>query len=283
MDALALLCTLHADGPTTWRRLREIGCHSLAELARFEPEELSEVLGGSAASARRFLREARHLGERSGTAWLEREEPAATLPLVASVPEPAPAAELALPARDQEIVENVLRAWREQDTRELGADAIPAAGLFEPVPPVVEVQEEPELEPELVVLPFPRQHALEPNLIDGLSEIACERLHAEGVHSLEKLLEVELGALALHSGLGYSRLYRWRSLAERKLRTLAPAELPAEPPAELPSDEPRLSPAELPEPAPERDLLQIPVRNVELSRRTLRWSPLEEGAAGPFA
>ena len=258
MDALALLCTLHADGPTTWRRLREIGCHSLPELARFEPDELAEILGGSAAGARRFLREARHLGERSGAGWLEREEPAATLPPVVGVPEPAAAEEPALPARDQQIVENVLRAWREQDTRELR----PAPDLFEPAAPAAP-------EPEPVVLPYAGQHALEPDLIDGLSGTACERLHAEGVHTLEMLVESELGALALHSGLGYSRLYRWRSLAERKLRA-------------LPVAEPRVSPAEQPA-APERDLLQIPARNIELSRRTLRWSPLEEGAAGPFA
>ena len=263
MDALALLCTLHADGPTTWRRLREIGCHSLPELARFEPDELAEILGGSAAGARRFLREARHLGERSGAGWLEREEPAASLPLVASVPEPVAAEEPALPTRDQEIVENVLRAWRDQDTRELRPAPVEAPGLFEPAATAAA-----ELEP--VVLPFAGQHALEPELIDGLTESACQRLRAEGIETLELLIEAELGALALHSGLGYSRLYRWRSLAERKLRA-------------LPIAEPRLSPAELPAPAPERDLLQIPARNAELSRRTLRWSPLEEGAAGPFA
>ena len=264
MDALALLCTLHADGPTTWRRLREIGCHSLPELARFEADELAEILGGSAASARRFLREARHLGERSGASWLEREEPAASLPLVASVTEPAAPEEHALPARDQEIVENVLRAWRDQDSRELRPAPVETPGLFEPAAPVLR-----EPEPEPVVLPYAGQHALEPELIDGLTESACERLRAEGVETLELLVEAELGALALHSGLGYSRLYRWRSLAERKLRSL--------------TSEARVSPAELPAPAPERDLLQIPARNAELSRRTLRWSPLEEGAAGPFA
>jgi hypothetical protein len=260
MDALALLCTLHADGPTTWRRLREIGCHSLPELARFEPDELAEILGGSAAGARRFLREARHLGERSGAGWLEREEPAASLPPVASVPAPVAAEEPVLPARDQEIVENVLRAWREQDTQDLRPAPTEGPGLFEPAAPAA---------PEPVARPYAGQHALEPDGLDGLTGIACERLHAEGVDTLEMLVEAELGALALHSGLGYSRLYRWRSLAERKLRS-------------LPSES-RLSPAEAPAPAPERDLLQIPARNAELSRRTLRWSPLEEGAAGPFA
>jgi len=263
MDALALLCTLHADGPTTWRRLRENGCRSLAELARFEPEELSLILGGTSAGARRFLREARHLGERAGNTLLEREEP--TLKAVADPGAPAPAEveveEVALPTRDQEIVDNVLRAWREQDTR----------ASEEPLPSRPEFTSE----PEVVVIPFAGQLALEANLIDGLSESACESLRAEGVHSLEMLLEADLGQLALRSGLGYSRLYRWRSLAERRLRSEA-RELQRR-------EEQRLSPAELPVPAPERDLLQIPARGVELPRRTLRWSPLEEGAAGPFA
>jgi len=261
MDALALLCTLHADGPTTWRRLRENGCRSLPELARFEAEELALILGGSAAGARRFLREARHLGERAGTSLLEREEPAAKAAAEVNAPVPAEVEELALPTRDQEIVDNVLRAWREQDTR----------ASEEPQ------QSRPEVpsEPEVVVIPFAGQQALEANLIDGLSESACESLRAEGVHSLELLLEADLGQLALRSGLGYSRLYRWRSLAERRLRAAAREVARRE--------EVRLSPAEIPVPAPERDLLQIPARGVELSRRTLRWSPLEEGAAGPFA
>jgi hypothetical protein len=249
MDVLALLCTLHADGPATWRRLRENGCLSLAELARFEPEELREIIGGTTAGAKRFLREARHLGERSGTTWLEREEVAAGLPVVA--PDPAPAE---LPARDQQIFDDVLRAWREEDAREPEA---PAA--------------RPDPEPA----PAAGTHALEPGLVDGLSEAVCERLHAEGVHTLELLVAADLGALALRSGLGYSRLYRWRILAERRLRgAIAPVAAP---------EEARVSPAESPVPAAPRDLLAIPARGLELPRRTLRWSPLEEGAAGPFA
>jgi predicted RecB family nuclease len=256
MDALALLCTLHADGPATWRRLRENGCNSLAELARFEPMELCEIIGGTSAGAKRFLREARHLGERSGGSWLEREEPGAA-PVSAA---PAAVEEL-LPVRDQQIVENVLRAWREEDSKELGAGAAPVSAA-----PVQPAPEEP---------PPDADHALEPNLLDGLSESACERLRAEGLHTLEALLEADLGQLALRSGLGYSRLYRWRSLAERQLRALSPQAAPAA--------EERLSPAEVPSPAAPRDLLQIPARGLDLPRRTLRWSPLEEGAAGPFA
>jgi len=257
MDALALLCTLHADGPATWRRLRDHGCQSLPELARFEPAELSEIIGGTIASAKRFLREARHLGERSGSGWLEREEPLVAAPVSISPPAAAPelTEEALLPVRDQEILDNVLRAWREEDTKQF-ADEVP------------EAQPAPQAQP----VAHSGQHALEPNLVDGLSELVCERLHLEDVHTLEQLLAADLGALALRSGLGYSRLYRWRSLAERFLRS-APAAEPAE----------RVSPAEIPAPAVPRDLLQIPTRGFELPRRTPRWSPLEEGAAGPFA
>jgi predicted RecB family nuclease len=271
MDSLALLCTLHADGPATWRKLREHGCHKLTELARFDPDELSAILGGTTAGARRFLREARHLGERSGTAWLEREEPLAPASPGFAAPSPVVAEEVPLPARDQALVEDVLRAWRDEDHKELETSAAPEPApepLFEPEPAF-------ELVPIAALAVARAAHPLEPNLVDGLSEGACEQLHAEGVHTLEALVESDLGQLALRSGLGYSRLYRWRSLAERRLR--APRAEPASAPAA------RLSPAEIPAQAEPRDLLAIPARGLDLPRRTPRWSPLEEGAAGPFA
>jgi hypothetical protein len=283
MDALALLCTLHADGPATWRRLRETGCRSLADLARFEPEELSEILGGTPAAARRFLREARHLGERSGGQWLEREDAPAAALSASAAGELAPAARVELPARDQQIVDRVLRAWREEDTKEFGvpepAVVVPAP---EPPPPLLAGAQLPityEIEPS----PAPQGHALEPELLDGFSERVCEQLHAEGVHTLEQLLEADLGQLALHSGLGYSRLYRWRSLAERELRAQGTREAESQTESQVESQSERLSPAEIPMPVIPRDLLQIPLRNIDLPRRAPRWAPLEEGAAGPFA
>jgi predicted RecB family nuclease len=271
MDSLALLCTLHADGPATWRKLRENGCHKLTELARFDPERLAAILGGTPAGARRFLREARHLGERSGSAWLEREEPLAAASPGLAAPSPVVAEEVPLPARDQALVEDVLRAWRDEDHKELETRAPPAPApepLFEPEPAF-------ELVPIASLAVARAAQALAPNLVDGLSQAACEQLRAEGVHTLEALVEADLGQLALRSGLGYSRLYRWRSLAERQLRTER-AQAPAR-------EELRLSPAEIPAPAEPRDLLEIPARGLDLPRRTPRWTPLEEGAAGPFA
>lgn len=74
MDALALLCTLHADGPSTLKNLRQAGCGSLEALESMEEESLSRVLGGPPAVARRFVREARHLRERLDPGMIDREE-----------------------------------------------------------------------------------------------------------------------------------------------------------------------------------------------------------------
>jgi hypothetical protein len=79
MDAMALLCMLHADGPSTLKSLRQAGCSSLESIESMGEERLSRVLGGPPAAARRFVREARHLRERLGTdhpgsGILDREE-----------------------------------------------------------------------------------------------------------------------------------------------------------------------------------------------------------------
>ncbi|MFT5285317.1 MAG: hypothetical protein ACI8TQ_001479 [Planctomycetota bacterium] len=64
MDALALLCTLHADGPSTLRELRFAGCHDLLDLVASDPQALSECLNLTLSAANRLQREARLLGSR---------------------------------------------------------------------------------------------------------------------------------------------------------------------------------------------------------------------------
>ena len=259
MDALALLCTLHADGPATWRRLRESDCHALSDLARLQPAELAEILGGTLASAKRFLREARHLEERVGGNWLEHEEQR-PVPAAGAGPAASQAADGAraetLPARDQQILDEVLRAWRDEDERESGADEEDSCAA------------QPEAPTALAATPH--EDELVPGALEGLDAAACERLRGAGVRTSEELLAAELGELALRAGLGFSRLYRWRALAARRRR--------AEPVASE-----RISPAEAPGASGSRDLLQIPARAPALQDRTPRWSPVEEGAAGPFA
>ncbi len=74
MDALALLCTLHADGPATLRRLRAAGCDSLAALESLPVGQLGELLQVTPAVARRLEREARALRTRLDDDPLEHEE-----------------------------------------------------------------------------------------------------------------------------------------------------------------------------------------------------------------
>ncbi len=82
MDALALLCTLHADGPATLKRLRARGYSDLVALIQRSADELSADLDVEPAYARRLLREAKHLAVRVGAEGLEAEEapPVATVP-----------------------------------------------------------------------------------------------------------------------------------------------------------------------------------------------------------
>ncbi len=128
MDALALLCTLHADGPTTLRRLRDAGCTSLEELARVRADHLADLLGVSPAQGRRFLREAAGLAERLGERGLDGEEepagPAAGRPTIAPAPAaPAPAEGRDLDRTDRRVLERVIERWREEEERERdGAD-----------------------------------------------------------------------------------------------------------------------------------------------------------------
>jgi len=66
MDTLALLCNLHADGPTTLRRLQGIGCCTIDDLQDVSVLELASALEADPELARRFAREGRLLGVRFG-------------------------------------------------------------------------------------------------------------------------------------------------------------------------------------------------------------------------
>jgi hypothetical protein len=74
MDILALLCTLHADGPASIQRLRAAELDSIDDVLGCSVETTAEVLGLSMAQARRFHREARMLAMRTQGEGLDREE-----------------------------------------------------------------------------------------------------------------------------------------------------------------------------------------------------------------
>jgi hypothetical protein len=146
MDAMALLCTLHADGPATLKRLRQAGCDSITAVRALAPSRLADLLDATPAAARRFLREADHLYERLDLGFLERESRAvgtrapdlgaAEPPTIEDATTrasrafeaqvgassmsggPARTEPPSLGHRDQRIVEQVLQAWRKRDSDE---------------------------------------------------------------------------------------------------------------------------------------------------------------------
>ncbi|MBL6755908.1 MAG: hypothetical protein ISQ11_05830 [Planctomycetes bacterium] len=115
MDALALLCTLHADGPSSLKRLRSRGCGDLSALLSRTPDTVAEDLSIERPAARRLIREARLLADRVGITALEVEEAppsaAPAPPTRALVPEaPGPTApEGGLDSVDRALVERITR------------------------------------------------------------------------------------------------------------------------------------------------------------------------------
>jgi hypothetical protein len=251
MDALALLCTLHADGPSTLQRLKAAGCHSLADLARLSDERLVELVESTPAAARRFRREARHLAERAGADWLEREEGSEeSLPLAAQTASAEQPQTMHLPPRERSILDKVLAQWREADARE----PLPATAEEEPMSVEGLVLESLESTESCSGTP------LEAGCVEGLDEQVLAALANCGVDTLEAFEAAELDQLALHSGVGYSRLDRVRRLLYR-------AEF-------LPVGTPASS-------EPERMI--VPRAPAAATRRAEPWTPAPEGAAGPFA
>ena len=115
MDALALLCTLHADGPSSLKRLRSRGCGDLSALLSRTPDTVAEDLSIERPAARRLIREARLLADRVGITALEVEEapPSAapappTRALVQEAPGPT-APEGGLDSVDRALVERITR------------------------------------------------------------------------------------------------------------------------------------------------------------------------------
>jgi hypothetical protein len=258
MDAMALLCMLHADGPSTLKSLRQAGCGSLESIESMEEERLAKVLGGPPAAARRFVREARHLRERLGPerlggGILDREESvvealAAPLPDFAS----APASTDSDVLRDEEFAtaggvepdafDEALAAWRtldleqpegqpEEQVEELVDELPPAAprarAEFEfgaELASAMRTLAEPEPEPE----PAKSGTQLVPGRLDGLEPELCLELVAAGLETIEELADSDPLRLSESLGIPYSRLWRLACIARRA--TAAP---PAEPPQVL--------------------------------------------------
>lgn len=152
MDGLALLCTLHADGPATLKRLRGAGCGDLEALLQRPVTDLAVTLEVAPAAARRLLREARLLAERVGLELDTEEAPeglAATatsgpLPLALELPVSEPAASpspaLRLDGADRALLERIVRKDRpaSPSAHASATDVAPAGPPLGPPIPALE-------------------------------------------------------------------------------------------------------------------------------------------------
>lgn len=262
MDALALLCTLHADGPATLQRLRGVGLGSLEALQGVGAERLGETLGMPAAAARRLLREARHLAQRLEADLLDRDEGVPALaglagrrPVQALDPgrlrgEPGtPGGEVGPRAGgERAMLARVLETWRELEESSGDAPAVGtgcgAAHSKEPGAPHAESIAATRCEGVALT-----------ELDAGIArELANQGLVDSGAFLRRDLLE-----LSRTSGIAYTRLARVAFLARRAGAGESPPE---------PASGPRFSPAEVPRPVVE------PRPHTPGAR---------EGVGGPFA
>lgn len=288
IDRMALLCTLHADGPKTLRLLREAGCASLEKLPEFGADRLARLLSLSPASARRLLREAKLLRERlEGT--LEREEvmyppsvsaaavkpaPPGAHALESSTPEesvspPAGSRRATLDLRDRALVDQVIDRWRTDERHAEAASELP------------QEIEEPETFEDEVASPHSSE-GLQVRDLAGLDEESCARLRAAGIHSLEELATCPIDELSVATGLSFTRARTLQFLAGRALSgasSRAASFVPRRPP---PKVEPR-TPSEPKVAAEDKLSLASPSRAIVLEDRFGSGLQLDEGVGGPFA
>ena len=196
MEAIALLCTLHADGPATLVRLRGSGCHGLEQVESLPLDELASLLRGSPKRAQRFQLEARLLRERLAE---QEDEPGTGDDAVVATPargveEPAPAS-----AERRPVVAQLLERWREEDR-------------LDPPRPAPEPAFGPESDDDAAnAAGLPLAEAR----IDGLGVSARARLDAACIATVEELTDAEPFALSRRTGIAYTQLLRLQFLARR--------------------------------------------------------------------
>jgi hypothetical protein len=283
MDAMALLCMLHADGPATLRNLRQAGCSSLESVETMQEERLSKLLGSPAASARRFAREARHLRERLGQGLLDREEsqgdsfPRAAEPQlpVELAPEPAEEDD-GDDSASGEADDLPPRPVRARPEFEFGTDL--AAAVRDITSSVSPADPDP-MEPLQPAETLQIDQLLEVGAVDGLDEETAAILAGVGISTLDELAAIDALALSAELGVGYTGLWRLAGLARRAV-ALAGAPPPKMSLAEVP---PRPEPSIL-ELEWNREIRPVPPPSARAPREDAERENAErENAGGPFA
>jgi hypothetical protein len=303
MDALALLCTLYAEGPVTLARLRQKDCATIEQVIAMDAGSLAAILPGTEATAQRLQREARNLIERLGAE--DGDAPhVAHAPLAANGPfaANAPRARSSRPP----VLDRVLAAWRERDEQdeqhedrehhellrdtspedhEVNAAGSPGQDFHEPVPEEsVETMRVEILQPTVRALSEEGREpaaaaggrALEPGDVDGLDAGSIRDLARAGVRDLRALARCDALDVARKSGITWSRLARLRALAARSVGPLAePTPDPRPPPLARAAPLEKVSPSDRPGEAHEA------LRGFE--REPALQHAAHEGAGGPFA
>lgn len=235
MDAMALLCNMHADGPATIKLLRRAGFASLSDITRARHERLADLLGVSPAYARRFVREARLLGNRMGENVFDVEESAeldaGEAPLAAAS-SPSPVDESASRFELSEVPAETRLGVPHAPSPETARFRIHAA-LFATQPgndaemrgPARADTPATSANPARVL---PAQGtALRRGLIEGLDASWCDRLVAQGILTLETLVDAPGMKLAKRLGVPLTDLMDLQVLAGRELALQADTKTPA--------------------------------------------------------
>jgi hypothetical protein len=206
MDALALLCNLHADGPATLQILRKVGCDTLADVVEAKVEELGSHLEMTPRAAKRFQREAGILVTRLDGELLEplrREE----------IGEASPPRSF-LPGNEAGETVEAVEAVESGETGEGSAR-----------PPLDEVEGSGSPETDEAGVPdgdsegasrFP----LVPGAFEELTGGLTEKLLREGIETIGDLVDGDPLTLSGKIGIGYTRLLRLQFQARRHLRAL---------------------------------------------------------------
>jgi len=310
IDRMALLCTLHADGPQTLRLLREAGCTTIDKLGNLSAKRVAKLLSLTPAAARRFTREARLLVERLEPT-LEKEEvmypPAAQSEAVKPPPPGLLRVELPdeLPAewgpsspvnrgnldvRDRVLVDRVIERWRSEEVDAPGE--VPLRQVDVPTAPrsLSAIQgSEPTAE-------VARQR-LKVGELGGLDVDAVERLGLAGITSLEELATCPLDEMRAASGLSFTRARTLQFLAGRQLAEdtargqVTPPPVVVAPPVQAtpraePLPEREAAPVaedELVETVNVEERLSPPAPETRISLGDFPFTFEDEGAGGPFA
>lgn len=231
MDALALLCNLHGNGPATLAGLRELGVRELACLEALEDGDLERLLGGAAPAAVRFRREGRLLRERLEGPLADPVEAAAdpdpcpdpVAPPPVPAHEPAPADCLEPDPVGDEPAPTELR---------------PRPAAEAPQAPPTHADQDPVVRAVLglwnhldgVAAPDERGDTLAESTLEGLRPEEVVHLAQAGIRTLAELAACDALVVSGQVPIPYTHLSHLAFLARRELREAgALADVPVTP------------------------------------------------------